>query len=271
MADFFRFIRQSSKLIFGSRQKKSKKIVEPKTNINVSNSERNMNQQPTRVDNLLLRYLNNPCIHVSDSKWEDIWRNTIEPKSNYLLSIVFVNPNFSRTYYVPLCFFVCDCEDYAEYNSGINNEILSLMKKNQYDQWMSSTIRSDSCYVSLHVCQVIELLDRLCVRIPHLARLNLHYYFLDNEFVDYIVRYLPNLVSINIENSIGLNEESYQKLGALANLTYLNVAGCDLYERALLNILESIPTLESLNISNNCAITGKCCDDCVTNAFMRHL
>lgn len=251
MDDFLHFIRRSSSLIFTDKSKtKTNDIID----VNKSSSSTNRSRL-AKVDNPILKYLNNPCIHVAEGKWDDLWRNTIEPRANTIKGLVFVNPHFARPYYVPVCNFVCDCDDITEYNTGINNEILSLMKKGQYEQWMQTTIRSDAAFIYMHVCNTIELLDRFCIRCPQLTRLSLHYYCVDPDFATYIAKYMPNLQSLNIENSIGLGSKAFNTLGTL-QLTHLNVSGCDIYENSLSMILTCFPNLESLNISNNCSITG---------------
>lgn len=243
MDDFLRFIRTSSSRLFGLR---NQPVVAQQP---INNAQAGL---PT--------YEVTPCRHVSEASWDSAWDDFVEPKHSNLTGIVFLNPCFARTCYVPVSAFRCGYEDLVEYDT-VDNEILVLMKSGRYEHWMRSTIRPDSCFVSMHVCSAALLLQKLCSRCPSLTRLSVHYFYLDDNFVAYAVHKLPNLVSINLENSIGLSLQGYANLGHLEQLAHLNLSGCDLSEQGLAKILDNCRHLESLNVSNNCRITGTYCNN----------
>ncbi|KAH7642136.1 uncharacterized protein LOC124492643 [Dermatophagoides farinae] len=199
----------------------------------------------------------NQCTHVSFEKWEEIWRTNIKGRAPKLEGIVFVNPNFARLYFVPSIAFHCEFYEYNEYPE-YNQQLLSHKGTDYHDKWMKTMIQPTSCFVSIHCCNVAEIIDRYCIRCPHLSRISFHYYHLDEEVFNFISQHLPRLVSINLENSIGLNGKFIAKLGTMSRLLHLNLSGCDINERTLHCILDNCTILESLNISNNCLITGHC-------------
>lgn len=210
-------------------------------------------------------YVITQCKHVPDTKWVEI-EEQIEAKKSNLTGIVFLNPNFARTYYVPTNSFRCNYEDYTEY-SNISSELLTLMKNGRYDNWMQAMIRIDSFFVSIHVCSAVLLLDKISSRCPNQTRISFHYYYLDDNLISYLVRCMPNVVSINLQNSIGLSPKAYGCFGMLPRLAHLNLSGTDLSENNLYKLLDGCHHLESLNISNNCAITGFC----LSHAQVKHL
>nr|XP_027199003.1 uncharacterized protein LOC113793211 [Dermatophagoides pteronyssinus] len=200
---------------------------------------------------------NNQCNHVSFEKWEEIWSTNIKERASTLEGVVFINPNFARLYFVPSIAFHCEFDEYNEYPAA-NLQILTHKGSDYHDKWMRTMIQPTSCYISMHCCYVTEIIDRYCIRCPHLSRISFHYYHLDDEVFDFITQHLPRLVSINFENSIGLNVKSIARLGSMSRLIHLNLSGCDINEETLKSILDNCTILESLNISNNCLITGHC-------------
>lgn len=246
MDDLLRFIRTSSTRIFGSRVR-SRPPSEPEDALAASSPS----------DARTLSYLLTPCRHVPENKWEEVWTEAVEPRFGRLTGIVFLNPNFARTCYVPQSAFRCDYDDQVEFGL-VGNELLAAMKTGRYEQLMGSIIRPDAAFVQLHVCQAALLLDRLAARCPGLVRLSAHYFYLDDGFIVYAVRHLPHLVALNLENCVGLSRAAYGNLGLLPKLAHLNLAGCDISESGLAKILERCEKLESLDLSNNCLITGNC-------------
>ena len=196
------------------------------------------------------------CRHVPHSKWDEVWNEKIEPKLPLLTGIVFLNPNFARCYYVPTSAFRCDYEDLVEYASPLNNDVYVSMKNGRYDSVMQCLVRNDSSYVSMHVCSAALLLDKFCSRCSYLVRLSFHYYYLDENFIVYIAHNFKNVISINLENSIGISAKFCTYLSYLYSLGHLNLSGCDIDEECMNNLLTNCDQLESLNVSNNCAITG---------------
>lgn len=197
-----------------------------------------------------------PCVHVGNEKWNQIWTECFETQLAKYNGLVFVNPNFAETYYVPTSCFQCDFDSFNEY-SMVNAESIADMRNNQYEKWMKTMIRSDSCYISMHCCNATEILEKFCIHCPNLSRISMHFYCLDKNVVSFLCHYFKNLISINFENSIGLNLKNLHKLSSMKDLAHLNVSGCDLQEKSLEIILTSCFSLESLNISNNCAIIGR--------------
>lgn len=191
--------------------------------------------------------------HVSDSKWNEIWAEVLQPKHS---QFVFLNPNFARTYYVPTSPFRYEYDDLVEYNY-VNNEMLASMKNGRYESIMQRQIRSESSFVSIHVCSPVQLLNKLCLKCSHLMRISLHFYYLDEDFVAFLVGHLPKVVCINLENCIGLSTKACANLGYLNSLAHLNLSGCDVTEESMSKVLDNYCQLESLNISNNCALAGK--------------
>lgn len=244
MDDFLRFIRHSSERIFGNQRQRG-----PPPNDDEDP------EQDVQYEDGLPSYVVTPCKHVSDAKWQEVWNQMVEPKYSTMTGIVFLNPCFARTYYVPVTPFRCGYDGLVEFDV-FDNDLLALMKKGRYEQWMRSMIRSDSCFVPLHVCSPAVLIQQLCTKSPYLTRISFHYYYLDDNLVAYVVRRLPNLVSINLENSIGLSVHAYANLGLLYRLAHLNLSGCDISENGLVKIIDKCSHLETLDVSSNCRITG---------------
>src|SRR5699024_4847258 len=145
MEDFLRFFRKSSTRIFGNNRATQANEQDERGNADP-------NGAPT--------YMVTPCRHVSESKWADLWSDVVEPKHSTLTGLVFINPCFARTYYVPTSDFQCGYDHWEEYGS-VDNEMLVQMKGGRYEQWMHSMIRADSCFVPLHVCCAALLLERI--------------------------------------------------------------------------------------------------------------
>lgn len=258
MADFFRFLRHSNSNSSVASQMEDDNLI-MKTSINNpikshSISQSIVKQQQDRSSSLTKTTQKN-CIHITKDKWEELWTNCIKEKADKCDGLVFINPNFARNYFVPTNSFRCEFENYNEY-SQMNLELLGHMRNNQYDKWMKAVIKSSSCHISMHCCNVIEILQNYCLRCPNLTRISLHYYYLDDLAIEYLCKNFPKIISINLENSIGLTSDSCIRLKNLSNLLHLNLSGCDLQENSLKDIFDNCSQLESINISNNNLITG---------------
>lgn len=200
-------------------------------------------------------YVQHICRHVTEKQWQDTWNANFKGREGYLTGVVFVNTNFSPAIYIPFQPFRWEFDYFNEF-ALINQELLSMFKTEKYLEFMPKIIQQGSTFVGMHHCQPVELLDNLVSRCPHVSRISMHWYYLSDSVCDYIVRYIPNVVSINFENSIGLSPGGFALLGYLKNLTHLNVSNCDIYEEHLVKILEHCVKLETLNLSGNCGISG---------------
>lgn len=244
MNDIWNFIRTSSNRIYDIRANRGTSVVEPNAEADGNNSS-----------NELLAYVSTPCIHVSESKWDELQSEVIRPKESILSGIVALNPTFALPGYVPWSVFCCGYDDQSEYGP-INLDMLATMKSVPYEQWMKAKLRPDSAFILQHACQASQILEKLEVRSSRLVRISFHYYFLDDSFVAYLIYACPNLTTLNLDNSIGLSVRAYKGLGLLANLAHLSLSAVDISEAALARILEGCKRLESLDVSGNCLLTG---------------
>lgn len=254
MSNIWNFIRTSSNRIFGQRCDGT--AVE-------SNFEAGLLQKgvvesdvsSASPNNELPPYVSIPCRHVSDSKWNDLQSEVIGPKESIMSGIVAINPTFARPSYVPQSVFCCGFDDHFEYGP-ISLDTLATMKGESYEEWMRTKLRRESAFVLLHVCQAAQILERLAARSPRLVRISFHYYYLDEHFVAYLIAAFPKLTTLNLEASIGLSTRAYEALSLLPNLAHLNLSAVDLSEAGLARILEGCKHLESLDVSDNCLISG---------------
>lgn len=248
MANFLHFLRASSNRLFRGKSDNHRSAPDSherhSTKLDVhSSTELSVDTVPR-------------CIHLDKQILETLWEKSFESHWSSLLGIVAINPNFARSRYVPRVAFRIDFE-HNEFNTPTVEQMGQL--KSDYTRCMETLLGPDSALISHHLCYPSEMLRTFAVRCPKLCRLSAHYYYLDPHFIDFIVHHLPNLEGINLENSIGISSTDCMNLGLLRNLTYLNLSGCDIYEQMLAKLLDSCQSLESLDISNNSAITGKSC------------
>lgn len=252
MADFFRFLRDSN--LNSSKESQMNDNSITKNDINNPFESHSLSSKSVHSSSPK-KILEKNCVHITKDKWEELWTNCIKEKADNCKGLVFVNPNFARNYFVPSIPFKCEFDNFNEY-SQMNLELLEHIRNNQYDKWMKAVIQSSSCHISIHCCNVIEILKNYCLRCPNLTRISFHYYQLDDQAIEYLSENFPKIISINLENSIGLTLNSCITLKNLSNLLHLNLSGCDLKENSLNAIFANCSQLESINISNNNLITG---------------
>lgn len=257
MSEIWSFIRTSSNRIFGKQTIHGTATSECKAETGVVERDvGDVNENSATSMSKLPEYVSKRCIHVSESKWEELQSEVISGKEARLSGIVAINPTFARPGFVPQSLFRCGNDDELEYGH-LSLDVLATIKNDQYEQWMRAKLRSESAFVLMHVCQAAQILERLAVRSPRLVRISFHYYYLEEDFVAYLVKAFPQISLLNLEASIGLSTCAYEALGLLSNLAHLNLSAVDLSEAGLARILTTCKRLESLDVSDNCLITGK--------------
>jgi hypothetical protein len=191
------------------------------------------------------------CKHVSKEVWNSIFRSL--EFSDKTLLLLFIDKFNAKPLYVPSFDFQYGFE-HNEFSEWPPFECT----EEEFDQWFGNNLKDKTQYLRIHVCNAHEIIRKLVVKCNNLRRISFHFYIMNKDCIQSLVKSCQSLEAINFENSIGVHLKSCELLAKLPNLKYLNFSGSDIYEESLKAILKNCRSLESLNISNNCGITGDC-------------
>ena len=191
------------------------------------------------------------CKHVTKEEWNTIMK-VIESSHN-IQSLVLVDGFNAYPLYVP----THDFKYFYPYNEFDESPPL-FFDDDQYLKWLTKQLRPNTFFLRIHVCDPIEVMNKVVNKFKELNQISCHFFILNNDCIKFLAQNFPNLRAINFENSIGIQLEECLLLSKLSNLQHLNLMGCDIYEESLSLLLRSCGQLMSLNISNNSGITGHC-------------
>ncbi|XP_054169271.1 F-box/LRR-repeat protein 7-like [Oppia nitens] len=191
------------------------------------------------------------CRHVSQKNWQII--STAVSNGSDIESVLLIDGFNTKPLYIPSHNFRLD----YPYNE-INLLPPFFYDEKEFLQWFVKQIQPKTFYLRIHVCNAVELLTKVVLKFRSLSQISCHWFILTKEFIEILVKNCRNIEVVNFENSIGINYSSCLLLSQMTKLKHLNLSGCDIYENSIEMILKNCKQLISLNISNNCELTGRC-------------
>ena len=191
------------------------------------------------------------CRHVAKEVWTRII-NSLD-MIDIIESVVLIDYLNVKPFYIPSC----DFKYFFDYNEFWHSPPI-FSEEEELTKWMVRNTAKRTYIMRIHVCDPTEILRKVVVQFKNLLTINCHFFILNKNFIEFMVNHFPNLKVVNFENSIGIKADECLQLTKLHFLEHLNLKGSDVYESDLEVLLTNCRQLKSLNISNNCAITGQC-------------